>query len=77
MNCPTCHRPTLKHQPSKRFEDIFATIVIIWAVIGIAAAGGLVESLMATHWLTFLVTLCLYGAGSTILVLWWKIKTIT
>ena len=40
------------------------------------AAGGIVESIMSTHWLTFLVTIALYGAGTTILVLWWKIKTL-
>ena len=75
MNCPTCHRPALKAQPSKRWEDTFATIVILWAVIGIAAAGGIVEAIMNTHWLTFLVTLSLYGLGTTVLMLWWKIKS--
>jgi hypothetical protein len=76
MNCYHCHRPLLKPTPSKRFEDTYATIVIIWAVLGIMAAGGIVESIMATHWLTFLVTLALYGAGTTILVMWWKIKVL-
>lgn len=76
MNCPTCHRPALKPQPSKRWEDTFATIVILWAVIGIAAAGGIVEAIMNTHWLTFLVTLTLYGLGTTVLMLWWKIKAL-
>jgi hypothetical protein len=76
MNCPTCHRPTLKAEPSRRFQNNYATIVMLWAVLGIMAAGGIVESIMATHWMTFLVTLALYGAGTTILVLWWKIKVL-
>jgi hypothetical protein len=76
MNCPTCHRPTLKHQPSKRFEDVFATIAILWAVLGIMAAGGIVQAIMDTHWIEFLVTLALYGLGTAVLILWWKIKAL-
>ena len=76
MNCPTCHRPTLKAEPSYRFRNNYATIVMLWVVLGIMAAGGIVESIMATHWMTFLVTLALYGAGTTILILWWKIKVL-
>ena len=76
MNCPTCHRPTLKPQPSKRFEDIFATIAILWAVLGIMAAGGIVQAIMDTHWAEFLITLALYGLGTAVLVLWWKIKAL-
>ena len=76
MNCPTCQRPTLKPAPSKRFEDIFATIAILWAVLGIMAAGGIVQAIMDTHWAEFLVTLALYGLGTAVLILWWKIKAL-
>lgn len=76
MNCPTCHRPTLKPQHSKRFEDIFATIAILWAVLGIAAAGGIVEWVMATDWIEAASTIALYGLGTAVLILWWKIKAL-
>ena len=76
MNCPTCHRPTLKPQHSKRFEDIFATIAILWAVLGIMVASAIVQAIMDTHWAEFLIHLSLYGLGTTVLILWWKIKTL-
>jgi len=76
MKCPECHRPVLKPGPSHEFEGVFTVIAFLWAVLGVMAAGGIVEALMSTHWLTFLVTLTVYGLGTTILVLWWKIKTL-
>ena len=76
MNCQQCQRPLLRNQPSKRFEDVYATIVILWAIAGVMAAGGIIEAMMDTHWLTFLVTITIYALGTTVLVMWWKIKAL-
>lgn len=76
MNCEQCRRPILNHQRSRQFENVFALIVILWGVVGLGAASVVVESLMATHWLTFLVTSTVYALGTTVLTLWWKTKAL-